>query len=344
MSFANATWAPDLEYGCAFVRTDRAHLVPELEAAGVRVHPLAGAGWPWRLRQLVQQERYQVVHVHSPLVAAVARLVLRTLPARVRPAIVSTEHNVPEAYHRLTKLANDLTFGLDDVHLAVSTEAVRSAPRRHRAGVEVMVYGVPLTSVRQMADGPAVRAELGLHPHEVVVGTIANYRAQKAWPELLAAARLVVDAAPQVRFVGVGQGPLEREVTTEHRRLHLGDRFLLLGHRPDAVRVLSACDIFCLASVQEGLPVALMEALVLGLPVVATAVGGVPEAITDGVEGRLVPPSEPAALAEAILAVATDREERARLAAGAAARGEGFDIAPAVERTEALYRELLGSR
>jgi len=341
VSFSEASVATDLEYACAYVRIERDRLVPDLRAAGVRVYPLAGALWPWTLRRLVREERFDVVHSHSPLVAAVARLVLRTAPRRWRPALVSTEHNVPEAYHPLTKLANDLTFGLDDVHLAVSQEALRSAPPRHRGTVEVVVHGVALTAVRAAADRVGVREELGIDPECVVIGTIANYRGHKAWPDLLAAARLVIDEVPGVRFVAVGQGPLERAVRAEHDRLGLGDRFMLLGYRRDAVRVLSACDIFVLASLQEGLPVALMEALALGLPVVATAVGGVPEAITDGVEGRLVAPGIPAGLAQALTSVAVDADARRHMAEAAASRGEIFDIDHAVRRTEAIYRQLL---
>ena len=133
-----------------------------------------------------------------------------------------------------------------------STSPPSATPRRARAGM---------------------RAELGLEPNEIVIGTVANYRAQKDYPTLLAAAADVIGRGLAVRFVAVGQGPLHDEIHARHEELGLGYRFLLLGQRPDAVRVLAACDVFCLASKWEGLPVALMEALVLGLPVVATRGG-----------------------------------------------------------------------
>ena len=143
-----------------------------------------------------------------------------------------------------------------------------------------------------------MRAELGIGPDEVVVGTIANFRRPEGLPEPARDRRaLLVDRGWPGRIVAVGQGPLEAEMRALHDRLGLGDRVLLLGQRDDAVRVLAACDVFTMASDNEGLPVALMEALALGLPVAATAVGGIPEAVTDGVEGLLVPPSQPEALA-----------------------------------------------
>jgi glycosyltransferase involved in cell wall biosynthesis len=293
----------------------------------------------------VRGGRYDVVHSHSPLLAALARIAARTMPRRRRPVLVATEHNVWAAYAATTRAVNAATFGWDDAHLAVSEEVRRSVPTRWRDRVEVLVHGVVLDEVRAVGgERKAVRAELGIDDDDVVVVTIANYRVHKAWPVLLACARTVLDEAPAVRFVAVGQGPLAREVEELHERLALGERFLLLGRRPDAVRILAAADVFVLSSVQEGLPVALMEALALGLPVVATNVGGIPEAVSDGVEGVLVPPGRPAELAAAVLEVVRDPARRARLAAAAARRGEDFDITRAVARTEALYRRLLADR
>ncbi len=187
------------------------------------------------------------------------------------------------------------------------------------------------------------RAELGFSADEIVVGTVANFRAQKDYPNLLETARLLIDRGWKGRIVAVGQGPLEAEMRALHERLDLGDRVLLLGQRSDAVRVMAACDIFTMASDNEGLPVALMEALALGLPVAATAVGGIPDAVTDGVEGFLVAPKQPSALADAIIALTDDPELRARMAAAALVAGDRFDIRIAVARIETLYRELVAT-
>jgi glycosyltransferase involved in cell wall biosynthesis len=174
----------------------------------------------------------------------------------------------------------------------------------------------------------------------VLVGTIANYVAKKDYPNLLHAARLVADRDASVRFCAVGQGPLEDEIHELRRRLHLEQLVALPGYRKDAVRVLAGCDVFVLASRFEGLPVALMEALALGLPVVMTAVGGIPEAVTDRVEGLLVPPGRPDLLAHAVTELAADAPRRKEMAEAARARGDDFDIAHAVRRIEAIYRDI----
>jgi glycosyltransferase involved in cell wall biosynthesis len=322
-------------------------LVPDLEAAGVRTRCLdvrdeRDLRWAGRLRARLQHEPVDILHAHSPYAAGIARLVVRSLPARQRPRLMYTVHNTFPSFSAPTRILNGLTYPLDDADLAVSAEVHDTIWPRLRDRTEVLVHGVRLAEVRdQLRHRDAARAELGLDPGEVVVGTVANFRAQKDYPNLLAAARLLVDRGWKGRIVAVGQGPLEAEMRAMHARLGLGDRVLLLGQRSDAVRVLAACDVFTMASDNEGLPVALMEALALGLPVAMTDVGGIPDAVTDGVEGLLVPPKQPAALADAIAAITEDDVRRAEMAARARETGERFDIRVAVARIETRYRELV---
>ena len=331
-------------YEAAFLLPWKRHLVPELDALGVRVHCLdvrseLDPRWLTRLARLLRRGRFDVVHVHSPSVAAPVRVLVR-LRGRQRPALVYTEHNTWPSYRAATRIANRLTYRLDDATLAVSEDVRGSVTRRARPGVEVVVHGIDLARVRaHVPERDVVRAELGAGADDVLVVTIANLRAGKAYPDLLAAARLALDRGLPLRFAAAGQGPLEAEIRAEHARLDLGDRFRLLGYREDAARLLSGADVFALASQHEGLPVAVMEALALGVPVVAPAVGGLREAITSGEDGILVDAGRPQALADAFAAVC-DPARRARLADGARRAGERFSSRAAVERVEQLYRQL----
>jgi glycosyltransferase involved in cell wall biosynthesis len=234
-----------------------------------------------------------------------------------------------------------VTFPLGDAWLSVSDEVRASISRRLRTRVEVVVHGIVLGDVAPSADlHESVRAELGIGPGDVVVATVANFRAQKAYPDLLAAARLLADRNVPARFVIIGQGPLEGEIRALRASLGLEHSVELLGFRPDVLRVLAGCDLFALASHYEGYPIAIMEALAVGLPIVATAVGGVPDAVRDGVEGLLVPPKRPDLLAGAIEALVRDPQRRAAMGAAAAERGRGYDIAGAVRRIEQIYADL----
>jgi L-malate glycosyltransferase len=321
-------------------------LVGELEAEDVPVASLGhgrvtDARWLRTLRRSLVEDPVDIVHAHNPVMAVGARIVARSLPRRLRPRVVVTDHNVWRGYMPVSRWADGLTSRFDDARLTVS-EAVRaSLPGRIQRRSQVVLQGIEVEHVRaQRAERAAVRAELGIDPDALVVGTVANLRVQKAYPDLLAAALEVVERLPDVRFVAVGQGPLEAEIRALHDRLGLGERLLLLGLRPDAVRVMGACDVFVLTSHWEGLGVAVMEALALGLPVVATAVGGVPEVVQHGREGLLVPPGRPNEIAAALLAVLTDGELRRTMAAAAARRGAALSIDQAVRRTEDVYHEL----
>lgn len=331
---------------CAYLLPWKQHLVAELEAAGVPCSCLAvrderDLRWVARLRKRLRERPVDVLHVHSPYAAAFARLACRTLPRAIRPAVVTTEHNPWTTFKWPTRFANAVTSPLDAATVAVSAEARASmrGPAARRA--ETLVHGVDVGAVSALrAQRDEVRAELGIAPETFCAGTVANYHPKKDWPNLLAAARLVADAGTGVRFVAVGQGPLEAEVGARHRELGLDGVVLLPGYRPDAVRLMAGCDCFVLASRWEGLPVAVMEALALGLPIVATAVGGIPDLLRNGVDAVLVPPGDPEALAGAILGLAADEPRRRQLAAAAAARASELDVRRAVARIEAIYREV----
>ena len=152
---------------------------------------------------------------------------------------------------------------------------------------------------------------------------------------------VVLDVASNVWFIAVGQGPLEAEIMARHQQLRLGDRFRLLGYRPDATRIMSGFDVFTLASIHEGLPVAFMEARALGLPVVVTRVGGLPEHVEHGVDGLLVEPRDPDELADAILRVSADEPARLRMGAASATRAAAYDAIVATRIVEAHYRSLV---
>jgi glycosyltransferase involved in cell wall biosynthesis len=335
-------------YEAAYLLPWKRTLVPDLERAGIPVECLDGGRewdlrWAGRLRARLVRRPVDVVHVHSPYVAGVARLVVRSVPRRIRPAVMTTEHLPWHGYAPATRALNAATFGLDDVHVAVSGEVVDSIPPRRRGRMVQIVHGIaPASLAAHRDERDEVRRELGVGPDTVVVGTVANYRAQKAYPDLLRAARIVLDAGVDVRFAAVGQGPEEGSIRELHGSLGLGDGFVLLGEMAEPARLLAACDLFVLASRYEGLPVAVMEALAMGLPVVASDVGGVPQLVEDGVHGLLVPPARPDLLAAALLELATDPGRRARMGRAAEAAGRELDVASAVRRIEALYDEASG--
>jgi glycosyltransferase involved in cell wall biosynthesis len=347
---AAASGDPAFEYEAAYLLPWKDHVVRELEAQAVPVHclevrSLADLRWLRRLVALVEHGHFDVVHLHSPAVAALARPALRLRHRGSHTAIVYTEHNRWPSHHSLTRLANRATYRLDDATLAVSADVKASVAPGLRSAVEVVRHGIDVNRVRASLPARAeVRAELGVGPGDVLAITIANLRPQKNYAGLLEAAKDALDRNQALQFVAVGQGPLEDEVNAQHAALGLGDRFRLLGYRPDATRLLAASDLFVLASVHEGLPVSVMEALALGVPVVATSVGGVGEAVSNETNGVLVNPGDPAAFADALVRVADDGVLRAELSCNARASSARFSARAAAARIEDVYRAVTDER
>jgi glycosyltransferase involved in cell wall biosynthesis len=337
------------DYEAAYLLPWKNGLVGELEASGIPVHCLQGGSewdirWAWRLRHLVRERQFDLVHIHSPYVAGLARPALKLLPTVSRPRIVYTEHLPWAGYVWPTRLLNRMTFLLNDGVVAVSNSVRDSISSSMRERVQVVIHGVLAERVRQQSSTrEEVRRELGIESGELVVGTVAHLRQQKGYPVLLEAARRLIDSGLPIRFVAVGGGPQDAEIRSLHRKLELENRFLFTGFRSDAIRVMSAFDVFVLASWNEGLPVTVMEALTLGIPVVATAVGGTPEILTSGVEGLLVSPGRPDELAKAIEGLAGDPDRRRQMAEAAVRRAPTFDIRAAMRTVEATYRSLITS-
>jgi glycosyltransferase involved in cell wall biosynthesis len=201
-----------------------------------------------------------------------------------------------------------------------------------------VVHGIVLADQQPRKDARStVRADLGIRPDDMVVVTVANLRQQKAYPDLLSAARTLVDRHPDLHFLAAGQGPLEAEIRARIVKLGLSDNFRLLGHRDDVADLLAASDIFVLASEWEGYPIALMEAMAAGLACVATRVGGATDAIENGVNGLLLNPRDVDALVRHLESLIGDPGKRKRLAAAAAERASYFDISRASTHMASLY-------
>ena len=334
-------------FEAAFLLPHKTHLVADLEALGVTTHNLDAPNvvdlrWLARFRRLVIDGDFDIVHAHSPAPAAPARLAVRSLPAATRPAFVYTEHNRWPSHDRVTRRANQATFGLNDATIAVSDEVRDSMAERARDGVQVVIHGIDIEAGAALgAERQATRAALGIAADEFLVVTVANLRASKGYPDLFAAAAAVIAQRPSARFVIVGQGPLEDELQSRLAELHLGDRLQLLGYRSDAARITAAADLFVMASHHEGLPVAIMEAFAAGVPVVATNVGGLRQAVEPDVSGLLVPAHRPDLLAAAIVALADDPEGRANLAAGARSAAPRFSAERSAREIEAVYDRAL---
>jgi glycosyltransferase involved in cell wall biosynthesis len=327
------------EYEVAYVVPAKHALVQDLQAHDVSIHCLGTGARTWRLRQLVRDRRIDVVHAHSPVVAVAARSLMAE-----SVGFVYTEHNVWERYHDVTRWMNALTFARNDHVFAVSDEVRRSIQSsrfgRRCGGIETLVHGIVPDVIRRAAAVDGVRDDFGIERDAPLVVTVANFKPYKGHEHLLRAAELVHRSDPAVRFVIAGVGATQGQMQKLASDLHLDEIVGFAGFRDDIPRLVAAADAFVLPSEREGLPIALLEAMALSRPVVATTVGGIPEVATDGEDAILVPPADPQALADGIVTLLNDASLRVRLGRAAEVRAQAFDIRRAIARMEEVYEEL----
>jgi len=254
-----------------------------------------------RLRSYLRQGDYDVVHAHGLRAGIDAAVAARRA---ARPSLL-TVHNLVRAdvsgraKAMFYKRAEPLSVRLSAHTFAVSEDIarhLRSASPRSAGKIEVLYLGIG-DAPQTVLDSRATRREAGVGDDARMIVTAARLSAQKALPVMLRAlARLPDD----VVLVVLGRGPDEDELRTLALALGLEPRVRWLGWRDDIADFLAAADVFCLSSNWEGVPLAAQEAILLGTPVVSTAVGGMRELIADRSSGRLVDKGDDAQLAGAL--------------------------------------------
>ena len=314
-----------------------------LEAAGVAVRPLVRRLVKRRLsvrlaralRRLVRTGSFDLVHAH--LYASASAAALATLGTGV--PLVVTEHTEGHWRRRRHRHGSRFVYRRASVVIAVSN-AIRALLAER--------YGVPRTKVACIPPGtapspapPKPRAPTA-GGKGVVVGHVGRLQPEKGADVFLAAVARVLHAAPNARILVVGDGPERGGLEALARSLGLDGRVEFLGERPDARELIAGLDVLVVSSRSEGSPLVALEAMEAGVPVVATAVGGIPDQIQHGRTGLLVPPDAPEDLAAAIVDLLAD-PARAR-ALGEAGRRRAlarFDHSEMVARVERISARAL---
>ncbi len=289
---------------------------------GVQVHSLhRRPGFDWscvrRLARLLADERVQLVHAHqyTPFAyAAATRLLGR------RPRIVFTEHGrfYPDYASRKRKVFNRLMTTRRDRLIAVGAsvrQALIDNEGLSASQIQVIYNGVDLSPLAGASGRRApMRQELGVTDDEFLVLQVARLNTIKDHATAIRALAAAIPSCPHMRLALVGDGPERQNIETQIAAHKLEKHVTMLGQRRDVADLLAAADAFLLTSVSEGIPVTIIEAMATGLPVVSTAVGGVPELISHGESGLVAPAGDDAQLAEALVRLASDAGLRSQLA------------------------------
>jgi glycosyltransferase involved in cell wall biosynthesis len=300
-----------------------------------------------RMCQAIRRDPPHIVHTHLFKSDFHGRIAARL--CRV-PVVVSTLQNCDDwANNPLLGRIYGFTARFADGLIAVSNEVRDFAiSRTHVAPDKLCVIPNSVALQRfahQEEAGRGARREFGIDPGAPLLGIIARLAPQKDHQTFLEAAARIHSALPEARFLIVGDGPLRETLVRRAGELGVDQAVIFCGVRSDIPAIMAALDLLVLSSRWEGLPVALVEGMAAARPVVATAVGGVPEVVLHGSTGLLVPPADPEALADACIQALTDPDLRARLGRAGRARAEAhFSLDAMVRQTSQLYEELLSSR
>ncbi|GEA16569.1 glycosyl transferase family 1 [Moorella sp. E308F] len=290
-----------------------------------------------QLNSLFRSFRPDVIHTH---LYVLRYTLLPTLFCKV-PVRVHTVHNIAQKeVDWLGKLVHWIAFRLGGVvPVSISQEVANTVRDIYGQGINTpLIYnGIPTTRFVSKARRNNAKSE-----KDVVLLHIGRFAPQKNHKLLIEAFALAVKEYTTMQLWLVGDGPLRRAVERLVKERELEEKVFFLGIRDDVPELLADSDVFILPSDWEGVPLTVLEAMAADKPVIATAVGGVPELVEDGVTGILVPPCNSYALAQGILRLVKNTDLRQRMGKAAQKRAlERFDITRTAREYEALYLKLL---
>jgi glycosyltransferase involved in cell wall biosynthesis len=333
-------------YADAATHGVRPLIIPELRR---QIHPLHDLVALWKLYRSIARLKPHIVHTHASKAGALGRLAARA--ARV-PIVVHTFHG--HTFHSYFHPLTARFFRFVEARLARRTtrivavsESVKRDLVAYRIANEDQVVVIPLgleldrfvTASRWRGD---VRRELGLGPNAPVICSVGRLVAVKNHRLLFQAMRDVVAHIPDAALVVVGDGGLRRELQRFAVSLSLAERTFFLGWRDDLERIYADADVVVNHSLNEGTPVALIEAMAAARPVIATRVGGNEDVVRPGETGWLVQGNNPRDFADAIIHVLTHKEEAERIAQHAQQFAlEHYGVERLLERMKEFYLSLL---
>ncbi len=313
----------------------------EVVSLGLDIKRTSAWGIVGPVRRLLQARRPDILHTHLYHPNLYGRLGALGLGL---PGVVAAVHNsyTRVKFHR--RLWNFLLGWASDRVLVGSAQVWQDVRRYDgvpASRLRLMPYGIPLAELDTPLSREEARERLGLSGADLVIGVVGRLEEQKGHAHLLAALPALRREVPNLVVLLVGEGRRQEDLQRQVRELNVADTVRFLGTRRDLPEIYRALDLFVQPSLWEGLPLALLKAMGAGLPVVATRVSGSREAIVDGVNGLLVAPGDPEALAGALGELCRHPEARRRL--GRAAHRtvvERYSLEAMLRTLEQLYREL----
>jgi glycosyltransferase involved in cell wall biosynthesis len=336
--------AAGVELTVCFLRAPHA-AAEELRQRGIQPVFLDAGKWDptvaLRIAALARHRGVRLLHATGVKGTLAARIAARLTGARTLLHV----HDLNDPGAVLGALQG-LLARPTDAAVCVSQAVRELASGRYHVRPErvcVARNGIPLEALRQAGTGAGdeVRAELDIEPGRPVLAVIGRLHPVKGHRAVLAMLPAILRSCPRAQLLVIGDGPERPACEALARDLGISEGVRFLGKRGDVARLLSAIDLVLMPSQSEGLGLAAIEGLAAGRPVIAFAVGGLPEVVVDGLNGRLVPPGDCEAFSRAVIQTLQDPERRLSYARGAASSAENFGVEAHVQRLIDCYRMAL---
>jgi glycosyltransferase involved in cell wall biosynthesis len=314
----------------------------------------------WRLLSIMREFEPDVVHTHTAKAGTLGRLAAllynTTRPRSRRAVVIHTFHgHVLSGYFgvvgsQLARLIEKALAHTADVLLTLSDRQKHDIVHRFRVAPDAKVRVVPpaidvepLLTARPTS--AATRVARGLPSDAFVIGYVGRFAPVKDLATLVRAFARVVDRLPQARLFLAGDGETREALERLTRSLGVGDRVVFAGWLDTLPQVYEACDVVALSSINEGTPLAIIEAMAAGRPVVSTAVGGVPDIVQHGVTGLLVESGDSPALAAALIQLGEDTWTRLNMGAAGRERAQSnFQPGSAATQLMRIYVDALAAK
>lgn len=310
------------------------------------IHPIKNAQAVADIRKIILQGNYDIVHTHSSVAGIVGRFAARIARAGVIVHHVhgwGLQEGMSTGKRMLYLSLEKVCARFTDRLIVVSQPDIQKGKDYSICGEDkfALIYnGIELEKFRRPFADQKTRAELGLCTDCKLVGMIGRLDHQKNPLDFIRAAALVTERYSNVQFLIVGDGSLRPECERLINQLNLENKVHLLGYRNDVAKILSTLTMTVLSSLWEGLPIAFLESMSAGKPIVANNVDGAGDVVIDGETGFLVPPHQPSKMAERILYLLNNESLCIEMGHVAQKRSRYFSVQRMAEQVEHLYKEL----
>jgi glycosyltransferase involved in cell wall biosynthesis len=311
----------------------------KLPFLGIRMRGEIDIFAAFKIASLCKKENYTIIHAHSAhalSIGIIAKLFYpKTKIIGARRVDFHLKNNPFSRFKYRTKLVSKIVCISNGIKNVMLEDGISKNKLR------VIHSGINIHKFDKIEKMPDFRKKYKIKENDIIIGTIAALVGHKDYPNLLKAAEIVLSKKNNVIFISLGDGKNEREIKNLATNLELKNKFLFLGYKSNVGEIIKNFDIFVMASKKEGLGTSILDAQSIGLPVIGTQTGGIPEAVHHNENGLLVPPRNHKELASAIIKLIDDEKLREEFSQNANESVKKFDIELTITKNIALYDEIL---